>query len=295
MEDSIDREKRLIQRKLEALKSKEYIPGPLRDVVGKVMERQLEVRQTCKAQTPADDAVASEERHLMGAPLLEREAFGYDKEQFVILFREFFDLLRESGGMGDETAEVVLKDIADEKLDLHEAAEKFIHGDEAYFAEYAARTPQAPLTLHFLVQAALAPSLETVARSVFDRHNNDAPWEHGSCPVCGGAPVVGRLVEKEGFRKLTCSFCRTEYRVKRILCPFCCESDSTKLPYFRSEDEPGWRVDTCKSCMAYIKTADFREMDRVSVPLLDDLESLALDVLADKEGYTRPTLSGFGF
>jgi FdhE protein len=295
MDTSINQEKKLIRRKLEALKAKEYIPAPLRDVVCKVMERQLDARETCKVDLPAEGDIASEERHLLGAPLLDREAFGYDKEQYIILFREFFEYLRESGGMGDEVAETILKDIAEGELDLHEAAEKFLQDDETFFTEYAARIPQAPLALHFLVQAALAPSLQAVAMSVFHRHNNEAPWEHGSCPVCGGAPVVGRLVEKEGYRKLTCSFCRTEYRVKRVLCPYCCEGDSTKLLFFRSEDEPGWRVETCASCKAYIKTADFREMDRVSVPLLDDLESLALDVLADKEGYVRPTLSGFGF
>jgi FdhE protein len=36
-------------------------------------------------------------------------------------------------------------------------------------------------------------------------------------------------------------------------------------------------------------------MDRQSVPVLDDLESLALDILAREQGFVRPTQSAWGF
>jgi FdhE protein len=41
--------------------------------------------------------------------------------------------------------------------------------------------------------------------------------------------------------------------------------------------------------------ADFRKLDKASLPPWDDLESLSLDILAAKEGYQRSTLSGWGF
>lgn len=79
------------------------------------------------------------------------------------------------------------------------------------------------------------------------------------------------------------------------MCVFCGERDQAKLPFFTVEEEPGFRVDTCATCKRYIKTIDFRNLDRVAVPLLDDLDSLALDMVATREGYGRATLSGWGF
>jgi len=44
-----------------------------------------------------------------------------------------------------------------------------------------------------------------------------------------------------------------------------------------------------------MKTTDFREVDKISIPALNDLESLPLDFVAVKEGYSRGTLSVWGF
>jgi FdhE protein len=54
-------------------------------------------------------------------------------------------------------------------------------------------------------------------------------------------------------------------------------------------------VDVCAACRRYVKAADFRALDKVSVPVLDDLESLALDILAREAGFERPVLSAWGF
>lgn len=120
-------------------------------------------------------------------------------------------------------------------------------------------------------------------------------WEHGHCPTCGSLPFFSSLETKEGIRKVHCSFCRGEYRVPRLGCVYCGEKDSQRLRYFQVEEVPGFRVDLCDHCKMCIKTVDFRTMDRVLVPALDDLESLPLDVLANSRGYVRPTLSVWGF
>ena len=39
----------------------------------------------------------------------------------------------------------------------------------------------------------------------------------------------------------------------------------------------------------------FRQLDRPSLPLLDDLESIALDIRAQNQGLARPVLSAWGF
>ncbi len=117
----------------------------------------------------------------------------------------------------------------------------------------------------------------------------------GTCPICGSLPLISSLNEKEGFRHATCSFCRHDYRIKRIACPVCGEEEQKKLTFFTVDEEPGFRVDVCDTCKTYIKTIDFRELDRIAVPVLDDLDSLALDYVAAGQGYKRATMSAWGF
>ena len=73
------------------------------------------------------------------------------------------------------------------------------------------------------------------------------------------------------------------------------QSHREKLEFFEAREEPGFRVDTCRTCNMYIKTTDFRKMDRNGLPLVDDLESLPLDIRAQKENFKRATLSAWGF
>jgi FdhE protein len=134
-----------------------------------------------------------------------------------------------------------------------------------------------------------------VAMSMAEALPADRTWNQATCPVCGSLALHSQLVGKEGVRMHTCSFCRAAYRTVRLQCPFCQERDAAKLPFFTADEEPGYRVDVCLSCKGYIKTSDFREFDRISLPVLDDLESMALDILAVKRGFFRPTPSAWGF
>jgi FdhE protein len=121
-------------------------------------------------------------------------------------------------------------------------------------------------------------------------------WPHGHCPLCGNPPLIGKLASKEGFRFHTCSLCRLEYRASRLGCPFCQEQESDKLDVFTADTQPDYAVYACRTCKSYIKLADFREYaGRVSLPALDDLESLPLDMLAQQRGFGRLTCSAWGF
>ena len=77
--------------------------------------------------------------------------------------------------------------------------------------------------------------------------------------------------------------------------PFCLEEDAKKLDYFTAENEPGYQVHVCRSCKSYIKITDFREFfGRESIPALDDLESLPLDIAAQNEDFHRVAPSEWG-
>ncbi|HBR22045.1 MAG TPA: hypothetical protein DD713_05685, partial [Nitrospiraceae bacterium] len=60
------------------------------------------------------------------------------------------------------------------------------------------------------------------------------------------------------------------------------------LRYFNTEaDGKGYRVDVCEECKKYIKTIDLRELKEEVTPLIEDIGTLHLDIIAEKEGYKR--------
>jgi FdhE protein len=108
------------------------------------------------------------------------------------------------------------------------------------------------------------------------------------CPVCGHEPLLARLDSQDGGRRLLCSLCSSQYRVTRLGCVFCGNSEPSTLGYVVSEQgPPGWRIDHCEQCGRYIKTLDERKVDGVaSQPFtLSDASTLELDALAQHLGY----------
>ncbi|EPR37322.1 formate dehydrogenase accessory protein [Desulfovibrio sp. X2] len=288
-------ESRRLEKKVKALRANVSLPGPLVDLLAAVRRLQLEARAEMAVPVVAQLSVEDKARHLQGAPLLPRERFVVDTARTAALYDGLAALLEERGGALAEGVARLRAAEAAGTYDRSEAFARYVADDQGHFAGLAGLTPGAPRLAAFLVQASLDPAIELQAEAAARDNDLDATWAHGHCPVCGSLPLIARLREKEGLRYLTCSFCHTEYRVRRLQCPFCQEERAEKLEYFDADDEPGFHVNVCRSCNNYIKTVDFRKMDRVSLPLLDDLESLPLDLLAARQGLTRPTLSAWGF
>lgn len=295
MSFSPDKEQRIFNNRIEQLRRREHIPAQIIDIVVSVCLRQIDARQAAAPAMPAESELAAPEMHAQGAPLLERERFPYEKSQSSDLFFEFADLLQQIGGPAATASGQIVQAVNDETLDLNSLFFSFIKGDDTLFESWTKKTPDAPRTLSFLTQSSLSPFLAAVGDALIEHHAPDKVWTHNHCPTCGSLPLIGHLRDKEGYRYASCSFCQTDYRIPRMACVYCGEDDHEKLSYFTADDEVGYRVDVCESCKMYFKAADFREMDKHVFPLLDDLESLTLDILAANEGYSRPTLSALGF
>ncbi len=285
----------LLARKIDACRKRGYLPTELIDLVEKMYARQLEARGQATVPTAASLEIADALQHSQGAPLLERARFPFDREQSAALFAEFLKLAASANPALGEAASALSKALEDKSLNLDTAMQAHLDGDEAFFSTWAKTTPSAPRALPMLVQAAMTPSLERAAMELESRTDLSQSWDHGHCPLCGSMPIMSELREKEGFRYNICGFCHAEYHAPRLQCPFCLEKDMDKLEYYEAAEEPGVRVNACKTCKLYIKTTDFRNLDRRSLPLLDDLESLSLDVAAREKKYKRPTLSAWGF
>lgn len=285
---------RLLEKKLAAMAGRTVLPAAMLRLVADTSRAQLAARTEATPRITAD-MIGDVERVLRGAPMLSREAFPVDAARAEALFVDLARLVRASEPSLAESMAAVDAALARGEPDLPTAFSRHLAGDDAFFAAFGQATPHAPRLLGFLVQAALTPQLAAIAEAAYAHFPADRVWNFGQCPVCASPPYMARLVGQVGARHLSCSFCQLEYRAKRLMCPYCGEEDHTKLEVFTAPDEPGYAVHVCLRCKNYIKTADFRELDRPSLPALDDLDSLTLDLAAKGQGYGRPVLSAWGF
>jgi formate dehydrogenase maturation protein FdhE len=155
-------------------------------------------------------------------------------------------------------------------------------------------TGDRPASEDYLSRAILRPYVELL------RAVNLAPdrvHRRGQCPFCaGGAWIAARREgsQMEGARRmLGCALCGGEWLFERILCPSCLEGDPHKLPAFQNERHPSVRIEACETCHRYVKSLDLSE-DARPIPEVDDLVSIAMDLWAVEQGFTRiePGLAG---
>lgn len=299
MSSDIEKEQQRFSRKISALRKKDSFPETMLTLLETVANRQYQVQTelvSADDRAPAEiPELAAPERHVQGASLLPRASFPFDARRARTLLSSILEDVRSVGSELGVGADRVQEALETEELDAERLFRAYLDEDQDFFAVWAEKTPTTPKLLFFLAQSTLTPYIRAVAGQILAVRPLESVWEHGHCPVCGSLPYMSILETREGRRMMQCSFCHSAYRVARIGCVYCGERDAQKLQYFDVEELPGYRVELCNQCRMYTKTADFRQMDRKSVPMLDDLESLAMDVLAQSRGYVRPTLSAFGF
>jgi FdhE protein len=109
-----------------------------------------------------------------------------------------------------------------------------------------------------------------------------------TCPFCGEPPLAAvlRPEGEGGKRHLLCSLCLSEWPFRRMLCPRCGEENYEKLPVYTAEEFPHIRIEACDCCRHYLKAVDLT-VDGRSVPEVDELASLALDLWAAEKHYVK--------
>ncbi|MDR3641223.1 MAG: formate dehydrogenase accessory protein FdhE [Humidesulfovibrio sp.] len=292
-DDQVDA--RLVAAKLSEVRSLEILPESLVTLVERVLPLTRQARLTAQVPLPAREAMAPADALFAGSPLLLRQDFPFDMDQALTLVPQLLDILAATGEDAAAVSATLRQAMATGELDVKAALTALPAGDDAIFAHWRQALPGSPRALDFIITSALAPSLAAAAEKLAPLLPENLPHEHGHCPLCGSLPYISLLREKEGQRFGVCSFCGFEYRIQRIACAYCDEHAQDKLKLFRVAEYPGVRVDVCETCNMYIKTLDFRELDKDTLPALDDMASVALDILAQQQGYKRPTLSAWGF
>ena len=145
------------------------------------------------------------------------------------------------------------------------------------------RAPALAAVLH----AATIPLLNACASQL--AQGTPGHWPHAYCPVCGERPVLAELLGLDRTRRLRCGSCGTGSDMPWLVCGFCQETDHAQLGMLvAGSGSQGRQVETCATCRGYLKTISVLTADSHIDVLLADLETVALDVAAQDEGFVRP-------
>ena len=78
--------------------------------------------------------------------------------------------------------------------------------------------------------------------------------------------------------------CLHEWSHKRDTCPAC--SAVGKLVFYSATEIPNVQIQACDACKRYLHLIDLGK-DPASIPELDELAAVALDVWAREQGYEK--------
>jgi len=147
----------------------------------------------------------------------------------------------------------------------------------------AAGNDRAQSLVRAMFASAVRPFLEREAEALKGLVDQEV-WRRGYCPVCGGNPDLAYLERENGARWLVCGRCDTEWLFQRLQCPYCGNSDQSKLSYF-ADDSGAYRLYVCAECRVYLKAVDLRHMKGEAIMPLERVSTVHLDVQAREKGY----------
>ncbi len=181
------------------------------------------------------------------------------------------------------------------------------------------RDEEQPPVERFLARAALGPVLEALPEA---RGACRGPRDAVHCPDCGGPPQLSYFAPApedlaSGRRHLLCARCGASWGYTRMTCAGCGEETSAKLPIFSEMGAtsgergsvvrgltrpaspadaifPHVRIEACETCHRYLLSFDL-DVDQESVPVVDEIGALPLDLYARERGFTKITTNLMGF
>jgi FdhE protein len=228
-----------------------------------------------------------EKRIAQSQHLIDLKKIKMDKKWLERLFKEYILILKRFKEENGKVAKKLEQGLKQKVLDLETLVKKVFCFDSDYLGALAQRLDLKIGDLFFLGLQLGNPVFELYAGKLKERIDLDR-WLKGYCPVCGSSPAMAYLRKDDGKRILWCQFCGTKWSFLRLKCPFCSNEDQNALRYFFTEENDSYRVYLCDKCKKYMKTIDQRKIkedDNLDMGW-KNLETIALDFLAQKDGYS---------
>jgi len=210
-----------------------------------------------------------------GTPLLDARSWSRNPE-----WRRGFTLILEQMSKADlpSAARAVVTGLTQaNEAALEDMADAILAGDMAAVSPQELPFVAAALQVYWVHMAS------SLKEDALDRLE-----QGGLCPVCGSYPSVGIVRSgghEQGLRYLSCSLCSSQWHMVRVKCSIC---ESTHgIDYHILEGSNGAvRAESCEDCNSYLKLL-YLGKDPQMEAIADDLATLTLDMLMDKEGKTR--------
>jgi FdhE protein len=197
-------------------------------------------------------------------------------------------LARAAGAVGADIA----ARLRDGRLSPEKALEAAVHQRCQRLEELAAAADVDAAALRALAELAALPLLlasrQRVAGAV------SPAWRRGYCPVCGAWPTLAEARGVERTRRLRCGRCGVDWPAEWLRCVYCGNGEHRQLgSLVADEAAERRRVDVCQACRGYLKTLTTLQGGPATEVLLDDLDTVDLDVAALAAGYRRPEGPGY--
>jgi FdhE protein len=273
-----------LKERIQQIKKKRPAYGEILDFYQKVKGAQNKLKASLKIDPIKLKKEWKELLAKEGFSLIQKEDFPLDIEASARLFQSLCQIGKDANPHMAAQVRKIEEALASKRIDLKKLFKKGVK--EQRIEQVAGELELDKKVFSFLIQSSIKPSIEAGMEQL--RNDLDPEtWLKGHCPVCGSLPSLGLLKEEVGKRYLLCSYCGFQWRIDRLICPFCNNKEQQSLHYLFAEGEEAYRIDLCEKCHQYIKTIDLRNLEE-SDPSLEDLATLHLDILASQKGYKRP-------
>jgi FdhE protein len=250
----------------------------------------LELQRRIQGRVPLpmlDLSADTLRRHQLEArPLLRFEDIPLDLTDLRLMVRQTADVLRRFGALEQsdyEKAQTLGRD-----MQLLAAVGRWYRGAaERQLAVAGVAAAGHDLgddtALGQVIALAMRPFLSRCAE-VLQQRAELANWAHTHCALCGGEPDLA-VITPSAERHLICGRCSLRWKFESLTCPYCRNTDRTKITSFATTDGQ-YRVYACDVCQRYLKAYDGRRASRPVMPMVDSVATLPLDAAAMQRGYT---------
>ena len=278
-----------IQERINTIRAAHPMYDEMLTFFGKIVAKQYKFKQQIQIEPSVSHLEEGKARKKIeeGIPILEDEEFEIDLSSTSQLFDALCEIAKSQNEKLKDEIQKIEKTVKEGKLNLKSPEglfQKVAHNEFDYIDEISNAFSLNKNVLSLLTLNSVKPSIELIAHRLQNLVDIES-WSGISCPICGSPPAISELRGEGGRRILFCSFCSTEWQGKRMMCYHCGNTDHQTLRYFYTQEEEKYRIDVCDKCKHYLKTLDFRKFDEEIVPSVEDMATLHLDILAEKEGY----------
>lgn len=248
------------------------------------LQRRVQGRVPLPSMDLSPAAISAHQQH--ARPLLEFENIALEVSDLRLLVRQTADILHRFGALDDADYQLALDAGRDERL-VEMAGAWYRRGAGQHAVASVGRgvvqPPELPSSLEQVMGQAMRPFLARAA-DVVQQREDLATWGHAHCPLCGGEPDFA-VITPAAERHLLCGRCGLRWKFEALTCPYCRNSDRTRITSFATSDGQ-YRVYACDVCLRYLKAYDARRAARPVMQVVDSVATLPLDAAAIQRGYS---------